>query len=294
MKLGLPSLNLLLVFDVAARTLSFKRAAEELHVSPPAVSHQIRVLEKELGVSLFIRLNRSIELSDEGREYYRGIAPALEQLRQATSQIQTFRDKNVFKVISIPFITNGLLVPHIQQFINLYPALQISISSKLKPLEINENDTVIAIRFGLGDDPDFHYEPLTRVFISPVCSRSYLEKNTHNDLFDIFKHPLISMSSDKEVWPHWSNFWGVDLNTTDELLIDNYQGVLDAIKHDMGVAMGYYPMLNAGQGEQEIVPVFSDRQCEFGSIYLAYRNTDKQKPEIIAFKNWLNALFVAL
>jgi len=58
--------------------------------------------------------------------------------------------------------------------------------------------------------------------------------------------------------------------------------------------MGYFPMSDAAQDAQEIVPVFADRQCEFGAIYLAYRNTDKQNPEIIAFKDWLNSLFVAL
>jgi len=294
MKQGLPSLNLLMVFEVAARTLSFKKAAEELHVTPPAVSHQIRVLEKELGIALFIRLNRSIELSEEGIEYYRGIAPAIEQLRQATSLIKTSGDKSLFKVISIPFITNALLVPHIQQFMDLNPSLHVSILSQLNDQDINQSDTMIAIQFGRGNDPELHYEPLSRIFISPVCSRSYLEKHPAIEPKDIFKHPLVKMSSDKNSWPFWAQFYALSLSTDNDFLLDNYQGVLDAIKQDMGIAMGYFPMLKNTQGEPLIVPIFPDRQCEFGSIYLVYRERDKQNPEILSFKNWLNSLFVAL
>lgn len=294
MKQGLPSLNVLMVFDVAARTLSFKSAAEELHITPPAVSHQIRVLEKELGVTLFKRMNRSVELSKEGKEYYSEIAPALAQLRQATSQLQTPTNPGVFRIISIPFLTNSLLIPNIQQFMDIHPSMQVSIESTLKGVGFSDRDTVIAIRRQRGHEREIHYEDLSRILISPVCSQSYMEKYGPIKLEDIAQHRLVKMYSDQDAWPSWSRVWLANLTGADELIVDNYQGVLDAIKQDLGVAMGYFPVLQASQESKPIVPVWPDRLSEYGSIYLAYRKTDEHKAVISDFKNWLLSLFEVL
>jgi len=293
MKLGLPSLNALMVFDVAARTQSFKEAAEELHISPPAVSHQIRVLEKELGVMLFKRMNRSIELSKQGERYYREVSPALQQLRQATKQIESHR-KCVFSIDTIPFLANNLLIPYIQKFTCQFPALQVSIQSKQTSESLNKDDIYVGLRHGRGRDPGLKYEELTRLFISPVCSTEYVSQHGPIDLEGFARHTRISMSSDSMAWPLWAKHNQVSLTSNDELIVDNYQSVLEAAKQHLGVAMAYYPIPNNAQNDTLLVPIFQDRQCEFDAIYLAYRQVDIGRPEIEAFKTWLMSLFVAL
>lgn len=294
MKSGLPSLNVLVVFDAAAKTLSFKKAAEELHISPPAVSHQIRVLEKELGVSLFKRLNRTIELSEEGYSYYREISPALAQIRGATGKLLVQGKRTRFSISSIPFIANSLLIPNIQQFMKLYPELRVDIQSQFESAEGIEKSIAVGVRHHNGGEPDLLYQTITRILISPVCSRAYLEQKGGIELSDIFKHRLIKMPSDSRVWPIWSNEYGIVPIEDDVLMVDNYQSIMNAAAQGLGIAMGYFPMLTETASSDSIVPIFQDKYCEFGNLYLVCRKQDQEKLEVTEFKKWLVSLFDAL
>jgi len=91
-------------------------------------------------------------------------------------------------------------------------------------------------------------------------------------------------------WPCWSKKFEIELKEENVLMIDNYQGVMEGVTQNLGIAMGYFPMLNASTASEAIVPVFPNKQCEFGNIYLVYKKTNQHKTEIIAFKKWLTSM----
>ena len=176
MAVRLPSLNVLTAFEAAARHVSFKEAANELCLTPSAVSHQVKVLEKELSLALFKRLNRALELTPEGLRYYAAIKGPLNQLRLATKDVLEVQHAGAFRVNSIPFITNTLLIPHLQDFKKQHPNLHIQIESKVKRVDFGAGLTDLAIRYQKGTEEDLHYEEITAIAVTPVCSKEYLEQ----------------------------------------------------------------------------------------------------------------------
>mgnify|MGYP000040488401 FL=1 len=286
----LPSLNLLTVFEAAARHLSFKNAAEELCISPPAISHQIKVLENQLNVSLFKRLNRALELTPVGQSYYEEIRGALRQLNQATSRIIERDDKQSFRISSIPFITNSLLVPHIQEFQNKHSELNIQISSQIQRTGFVLDDTDVAIRHKKGDEPSLHYQVLSQILITPVCSPVYLSSKHHSGPIELKNFRLIRLSTDKQSWPYWLEAWKNNFFPEEELCLDNYQAVLDAVKQGMGIAMGYLPSLLPLIDSGELVLPFPNQISKFNHLYLVYLKAEKSNPEIASFQSWITNL----
>ena len=165
----LPSTNLLVAFDAAARHLSFKKAAEELFVTPSAVGHQIRVLEEELRTQLFVRSNRSITLTRQGAEYHKQIAKALLTLRRATLDLIDNTDQTNLLIHCIPYLTNTLLVPNIKSFKSECPNVNIAIASQVERAPIQSSQLQIAIRHGASSDDGLHYEEITSIEVSPIC-----------------------------------------------------------------------------------------------------------------------------
>lgn len=290
----LPSLNVLNVFDAAARHLSFKQAADELCISPPAVSHQVRVLEEQLGVLLFKRLNRALELTPDGKTYHLEIHEALQKLHAATNRLLKKQPDTAFRISSIPFLTNSLLVPNIQKFRENHPELRINIQSQTQRVDFGLGEVDVAIRHKRGEEAELHYEELSTIYISPVCTPDYLE--THNTLTnkELKDHCLIRLSVDQHAWPFWLKTWNQGLEPENELSLDNYQAILDAVKQGMGVAMGYRPFLNPLLKTGELVSPYPDQVSEYNRIYLVYPQKQVNNPNIESFQRWLKSLFQTL
>jgi LysR family glycine cleavage system transcriptional activator len=287
MALRLPSLNVLIVFEAAARHLSFKHAADELCLSPPAISHQIKVLETHLNKRLFKRLNRALELTHAGQIYYEDIRGALAELHQATDRMMGDDEKTIFQINSIPFITNTLLIPHIQPFRDNNPNLRISIKSQTQRTDFTFGATDVAIRHQKGDEPNLHYELLSPVFIAPICSPDYLKTRPSLQLNDL---KIIRLESDQYSWPYWINKWNKGRLPEEELCLDNYQAVLEAVKQGVGLAMGYFPSLIPMLEQGDIVLPFDKQISEFDHLYLVYSETNKQSSTILSFQLWIKQL----
>ncbi len=289
----LPSLNVLNVFDAAARHLSFKQAADELCISPPAVSHQIRVLEEQLGVLLFKRLNRALQLTPEGQTYHLDVHNALQTLHRATHKLLSKPASTPFRISSIPFISNSLLVPNIQKFRTAHPELQINIQSQIQRVDFNLGDIDVGIRHKKDEHIDLHFEDLATINITPVCSPAYLAANPDMGASkQLNDHCLIRLSVDQQVWPYWLKAWSLGFKPENELTLDNYQGVLDAVKQGLGLAMGYLPLLNPLLKSGELVLPFPEQVSEYSQIYLVYPKSQINNPNIQSFQHWLKSLFL--
>ena len=128
----LPPLNALRAFEAIARHLSFAKAAEELHVTPAALSHQIRALEDQLGLELYHRRTRAIELTDAGRLIYPGIHAGFESVRNAVGQLERTRDQNIVVISATPGLVAKWLMPRLWRFLRAYPDIDARVSATMK------------------------------------------------------------------------------------------------------------------------------------------------------------------
>jgi len=295
MAVRLPSLNVLTAFEAAARLVSFKEAANELCLTPSAVSHQVKVLEKELNLVLFKRLNRALELTPEGQKYYLSIKGPLNQLKQATEDLLAGEYGGAFRINSIPFITNTLIIPHLQDFKNSHKNLHIQIESRIKRVDFGAGNTDVAIRYKKGNEEDLHYEEITPIAITPVCSKQYLDDYlTKKGRKKNAPHHLIRLTNDPVSWPRWIDQWQKGLEIQDELLLDSYQGVLDSAQRGLGLAMGFLPAMLPYLKSGELVLPFKDQECESGHLYLVYPKQNAHKAVIQSFQTWFKSLIQAL
>lgn len=292
-------MNLLVVFDAAARHLSFKEAAKELFVTPSAVGHQIRVLEKEVGTPLFRRLNRSIVLTQQGKAYHQEISASLRSIANATRQLIDAANQQSLHIHCIPYITNALIVPNLQSFKAKYPDLRIGIESKVERAKIQSVPIQVAIRHDKTNDPELVYEALTDIYIAPVCSPNYAHMtrpvpNCAQGAEHGSPLNLIQLSTDPDSWQQWGADWHSTLNTSETIYCDGFQSVVDMARQGLGLAMGYFPILNPLLANKQLMLPFPDQISAFGTLYLAYARQDKDNPIVTAFSAWLKHLIAEL
>ena len=181
----LPPLHALRVFEAAARHLSFKKAAHEMHLTPGAVSHQVKLLETHLGVALFRRLTRALELTADARAMLPRVRQGLESLGAAIEAVRTREDACLLTVLAPPNFATRWLVPRLARFTEAHPRLELHLASRAEtidgrearsdaPAEAREGSPVVQVRFGSGQYAGAHVDELFRAFYVPVCSPKLL------------------------------------------------------------------------------------------------------------------------
>jgi len=289
----LPSLNLLRTFECAARHLSFKKAADELFVSQPAVSHQIRTLEEQLGVELFIRLNRKIELTTLGEEYFHQIQGALTALRKATKTLEGKKGKQLFVINSVPMIISVLLVPYIHLFQQEQKDYSIQLDSDISRADFKSGKLDVALRHKVSNEPDLIYIPLMDVSVTPVCSPDYLERHPEVNLDTLENARVIKETIGPNTWRSWLDEWGYNVTASHEMLLNTFQSSMEAVRSGAGIAMGYKPTINPMIRRGELIMPFPDKVTDFDSMYLVYHKRDMSKPVVNHFETWLKTLIQA-
>jgi LysR family glycine cleavage system transcriptional activator len=166
----LPPLNALRAFEAAARHLSISKAADELSVTPAAVSHQVKALEETLGLPLFRRLDRAIMLTDAGQLLLPGLRDGFDALAQAVARIEAEQDHATLTVSTGPSIAAQWLVPRLDRFRRACPDIDLRIAATDRVVDFAREDADVAIRYGAGDYPGLRAELLFTDEIVPVCS----------------------------------------------------------------------------------------------------------------------------
>src|SRR3954453_6861068 len=183
-------LNALRAFEAIARHMSFARAAEELHVTPAALSHQIRALEGQLGLDLFYRRARAIELTDAGRLIYPGLHSGLDSVRNAMAQLERAHDVNVLVISATPGLVAKWLMPRLWRFLRAHPDIDARVSATLKLADFSAEGVDVAIRLSKGVSADLHDEKLFEDSMLPVCSPRLVEQGLRGAA-DLTRFPLI-------------------------------------------------------------------------------------------------------
>jgi LysR family glycine cleavage system transcriptional activator len=288
----LPPLNALRAFEATARHLSFSKAAEELHVTPAALSHQIRGLEDLLGLKLFVRRPRSIELTEAARLIQPGIRTGFESLRVALDQLDQGRRDRVLVVSSTPGLTAKWLVPRLYRFLAKHPDIDTRISASVGYANFATDGVDIGIRLSSGVHPDLYVEKLSDEWLLPLCSPRLLEADPPlRSPSDLPRFNLIQIDLPGVVptWSDWMRLAGIEgIDTRRGLRLNVADHALDAASEGAGVVLGYKVVASHDLGLGRLVAPFGPEIPVPGrSYFFVCPKGEEKRPAIKAFRDWV-------
>src|SRR4051812_10251308 len=235
-----PPLKALRAFEAAARLESFLMAADELHVTPSAVSYQIKILEEYIGFNLFERLSRGIVLTDSGRSYFEAIHSAFEQIREATERtISSNSNNTLFLRVASSFSVKWLL-PRLASFVAQHPDIHVRVDTRNPPAAGGRTEAVDGeIRFGDGQSAGMHVESLVIERFAPMCSPHLRDgPRALRSLDDLRKFPLIHTGTNLVPWANWFSANGVTAgNELRELFFDRAFMAIEAAVNGLGIVL---------------------------------------------------------
>ena len=235
-------LNALRTFEAVASRLSFAKGAEALHVSPAAVSSQIRALEENLKQPLFHRHGRQISLTEAGKKLLPGVQRGMTELRQAVQKLGVDRSEGVLNVSTTPTLLQKWLLPRLSDFYESHPELDLRINADNGRVNFDQTDFHVAIRFGPGKWPGLKAEKLMDDWILPVCSPEMLrEIGPVNSSEDLQKHDLFFVES--EVWDAWFRVSGESGRESRWPLLNDSLSILMAAEQGQGIALSRWSLV---------------------------------------------------
>ncbi len=284
----LPPVHALSAFEAAARHGSFALAADELCITPSALSHRIRLLEEFVGERLFVRDGRAVTLSEFGRRYLDVVSGALRTLADFPLPHRTVPTQPRMKVTLPPTFARYLFMPRLMEFAAMHPdiVIEIFLSVPLYDLSLSESD--VEVRFGAGKYPDMVTEKLLEEPTFAVVSPHYLEKiGGLNAPADLSKATLLR--SALEPWQPW--FEAAALNWPEPssgLRIDDLGLLLEAVRHGYGVGLTRQHFAQQLIERGEIVELFDVRLATPPhAYYVVYERAVRNRPEVNLFIDWL-------
>jgi LysR family glycine cleavage system transcriptional activator len=288
---GLPHLR---VFEAAARQLSFSRAADELGVTPAAVSSQIRTLEDQMGVSLFHRTSRAVRLTGAGQILFSGVAEAFATLARTFERLGGAGATTLGVTMSASFAAKWL-VPRLDQFRALHPGIDLRIEVSDDVVDFAASDVQVAVRFGDGHYPGLRSDRLFEEFVFPVCSPALLAGprplRVPNDLRH---HTLIHLDwhSRGDTWPDW-RMWllaagAKDVDANHGLHLSLFSLVSQAAIAGQGVALGNTSLVGDDLAAGRLVRPFDlSLKAPTFAYYVVSPLAVAERPLVTAFRDWV-------
>lgn len=281
------SLNWLKAFEAAARLNSFKLAANELCITPSAVSQQIKDLEYALGVSLFHRTSQGVVLNEVGKKYWEEIKEPLALIHSSSYKLRYQNDQKTLKISVIPPIANQIIFPNIVSFSQQHPEVKLIVEVSEKLVDLTISDVDIAIRFGSPPWLGCEYERLVPVFLQPICNL-HIEKELDLILHpeNIVKAPLIHMANTPHMWNDYFQLIGLnEIAKEEDIFVNDYQAAMSAVLN-YGVAIALYPF-EKSYVEKNNLKTIPMLKKEFGSIYAVTRIGCLERLPNHIFITWL-------
>lgn len=288
----LPSLNGLRAFECAARHLSFTRAAEELNVTQTAISHQIRRLEDELGVRLFMRLKDGLALTEEGNAYFPGVRSAFQELRHSTERLLEANDHSVLTISTLVSVASKWLLPRLPSFREAYPEIDVRISAMTQLVDFRKVGIDAAIRYGNGEWPGLRADWLMSDEIFPVCSPRLLTGDKPlKTPADLAHHPLLQVSGlTANDWNDWLHAAGQPPLTAKgpRLTFDLAMMAVQTAIDGQGVCIGRSTYVDDDLRAGRLVAPFDLRLKSTSGFYFVTPHENAESKKIVAFRQWLS------
>jgi LysR family glycine cleavage system transcriptional activator len=282
----LPPIASLRAFARAARTLSFKEAARELHVSASALSRQIQALEEHLGAPLFRRTNPGLALTDEGRSYLAAVDAALAQLAAAQERLRP--QSRPLRVSALESFSESWLVPNLRDFERTHPDVPIELEATLRYADFARDAVDVAIRFGTGPWDGLHSEPIVDLDIFPVCSPALAAGDPPlRRPADLAHHTLIHVAQTPDAWTGWLRAAGAALEPNRHVTYDHVSIALSAAESGQGVALSTAILCAARLAAGRLCRPFRETARSDATYHFVCRPESLDSPRVTAFRDWL-------
>jgi len=286
------SLKFLKTFQIAARRGSFAAAAVELFLTPSAVSHQVRGLEQQLGVALFRRNPRSLELTEAGRRLLEQIDPAFAALEAATAAVRRPRARVPLRLQVPPFFAQELLLPRLGAYSAAHPHTDLQIATRSAPPEPHADDVDVSVTLGPGKWPGLVARALFAQGFVPACAPALLRSSGVREYGDLAGQSLIVHARRADLWDRWAQAAGLaPLQPRQLIRFDTMSAVVDAAERGVGFALVATPLTRARFAAGTLTRVFAHEIGAGESYYAVARTTDAHRGAVRDLLNWLEAEF---
>jgi len=286
----LPPLTALRAFDAAARHMSFAKAAEELSVTPAALSFQIKSLEEHLGAPLFLRLNRAVALTDAGKALAPGAADGFQTLVAAWRSAQRLQDEQTLTVTAGPAFTAKWLAPRLYEFAQAHPEIELRFSASLRIMDFARDAVDVAVRFGVSDGDGLYSLPLAQEWVCPVMTPEMAERFPtpeslthatliHDDSINFLKPPCD--------WNAWFAAMGVAFDAHHGPRFSQADHAVDAALAGVGVVLGRRALVVKDIHDGRLVAPFRTALVTQGRFRFVCPEGTQDRPQVKAFREWM-------
>lgn len=287
----LPPLKTLRLFEAAARHASFKKAAEELALTPSAVSHGIQTLEDWLGAKLFARGPGALSLTEGGRDYLPKIRAALETIARASEGVPGRRANGKLTVSVAPTFGMRWLAPNLAKFGESHPGIEITLDTSQRQVEFPRDGVDVAIRLGRGDWPDLTATLLFHEWLVPVASPAIAAEI--RSVADLDRFAPIRISTARDDWDSWRELAGAPQagpGTPPARNVDSIFMACETAAAGGGIAIGRLPLMQAEFAQGRVVPVLGPPLRSLSAYWLVSSREAMARPEVAAFRAWVKTL----
>ena len=286
----LPPLNALKAFEAAARHESFTRAAEELCVTQGAVSQQVKALEAELGLKLFVREPRRLVITGAGRDYLVVVRDALDRIAAGTERLLQRQSAGTLTVSTSPNFAAKWLVHRLGRFAEQRPGIDLRVGAALHHVDFAREDVDVAIRHSDGNLPGLEVTRLCREELFPVCSPALAKgKAALRRPADLARHTLLHLDS-RQDWLKWLDAGGVaDVDLSRGPVLNQASMVIDAAVDGQGVALARTALAARDLLAGRLVRPFDLALPVSYAYWIVCPRVNASLPKIVTFRDWLLA-----
>jgi LysR family glycine cleavage system transcriptional activator len=283
----LPPLNALRAFEATARHLTVVRAADELSVTPSAVSHQLRTLEDALGVQLFSRNKTRLKLTSHGEALLPSVRAAFQMIAAAAARLDDVVMVGDLVVSAPVGLSSRLLTRHIGEFLTTHPDVRFKLIASNEDKEVYLPSVDICIRYGTGIWPDRQVRQLSAVALFPVCSPALINgPQGVREIEDMTQHLLLCEDGGAE-WTRWLLAAGARAEGFRMTEMGNAHIAMEAALHGQGVALGDNLLAGDDLAEGRLVRLFEQSVPAKHAYYMVCRHEVCDSPLVARFIDWI-------
>ena len=285
----LPSTAVLAAFESAARTGSMTLAARELSLTQSAVSRQIKILEKQLDVELFVRERQTIRLTAVGDAYAREVREALHKISTASFNLHANPSGGMLNLAILPTFGTRWLAPRLPRFLSANPGITINLATRLSYFDFRAEALDAAIHFGQPEWPGAEMVLLRSEEVVPACSPALKRQYGFRVAGDFKQAPLLSISTRPQAWDRWFSLHDVPGRTFQGMVFDQFATVAQAAIAGVGVALLPTFLIKDELASRKLVRAINLPMESPERYYLVWPSERATYPPLLAFREWLVA-----
>ncbi len=275
-------------FCTAARHRTLGQAAEELYVTPSAVSHQLKKLEAELGLGLFQRQGRTLALTEAGEMLYEQIQEPMLRVETAAAQVRARYSRASLRVSVQPFFASELLMPRLAEFQAAHPAIDLVLDASDESKRVLPPNADVAIRLFKTPPTNRDSRLLFPLSLVPACSPALRERLREHPQHDAAPFPVVVHRGRPDAWKLWATQSGIELPMTGSVVqLDAMSAIVQAAERGLGVALVPLQLTEAAFREGRLVRLFEHALETTDAYHIVCRETPEERPDVLDFRDWV-------